>query len=328
MRMHLPNAARRRTLALVCVLGAAFPAAAQQPAYPDRPVRIVSVSSAGTGVDDFTRLAARYFSDKTGKSFFVENRPGANSIIASDHVAKAVPDGYTILLTAASAITANPFMYRNLPYNANKDLLPIARLSVVPIVVSVPARSPHKSLQALIDAARAQPGKFSYGTSTAGYKVMVAAINGLAGIRAVEVPYKGTTTLLPDLISGTLDYAMVEISQVVPQVQAGALRPLAVSSPARVAALPDVPTLAELGLGDATLTSWLGLFAPAGTPPTIVNRLAELALDFVGSAEAREHFEQRGTAAFPAGPERFALDILADQARWKHYITATGLRPE
>ena len=329
MRTTLPRAARRRPLAWLCAVccGAALPAAAQT-AYPERPVRIVSISSAGTGVDDFTRLAAKYFSERTGKSFFVENRPGANGIIATDHVAKAAPDGYTILLTAASAITANPYMYRSLPYDPNKDLAPVARMSVVPIVVTVPARSPHKSLDALLQAARAQPGKLSYGTSTAGYKVMVAAVNALAKVHAVEVPYKGTTTLLPDLMSGTLDYAMVEISQVVPQMQAGKLRPLAVSSPARVAALGDVPTLAELGLGEATLTSWLGLFAPAATPPAIVRQLSDLALEFVASAEAKAHFDQRGTAAYPAAHDSFRQDIVQDQARWKHYIAAAGLQPE
>ena len=329
MRTHFPHPARRRTLAWLAVLcGAALPAAAQQTAFPERPVRIVSVSSAGTGVDDFTRLAAKYFTEKTGKAFFVENRPGANSILAADHVAKSAPDGYTILLTAASAITANPFMYKNLPYNANKDLLPIARLSVVPIVVTVPATSPHQSLAALMAAARAQPGKLSYGTSTAGYKVMVAAINNLAQIQALEIPYKGTTTMLPDLIAGTLDYAMVEISQTVPQVEAGKLRALAVSSPARIAALPNVPTLAEAGMGEATLTSWLGLFAPAGTPPAVVRKMSQLALDFVGSPEAKEHFQKRGSAAYPAAPEEFAKAILEDQARWKHYIAAIGLQPE
>lgn len=330
MRTNLPRAARRRTLARLAALccAGALPAAAQQPAYPDRPVRIVSISSAGTGVDDFTRLAAKYFSDRTGKSFFVENRPGANGIIATDHVAKAAPDGYTLLLTAASAITANPYLYRNLPYDPNKDLAPIARMSVVPIVVTVPAGSPHRSLQSLLDAARDQPGKLSYGTSTAGYKVMVAAVNGLAKVQAVEVPYKGTTTLLPDLISGTLDYAMVEVSQVVPQMQAGKLRPLAVSSPARVAVLAEVPTLAELGLGEATLTSWMGLFAPAATPPAIVRQLSALALEFVASPEAKLHFDTRGTAAYPAALDGFRQAIVEDQARWKHYINAVGLRPE
>nr|WP_145552356.1 tripartite tricarboxylate transporter substrate binding protein [Variovorax boronicumulans] len=325
--VHLP--ARRHALAALAALccTAALPAAAQ-PAYPERPVRIVSISSAGTGVDEFTRLAAKHFSDRTGKSFFVENRPGANGIIATDHVAKSTPDGYTLLLTAASAITANPYMYRNLPYDPNKDLAPVARMSVVPIVVTVPTRSPHQTLQSLLDAARAQPGKLSYGTSTAGYKVMVAAMNGLARVQAVEVPYKGTTTLLPDLMSGTLDYAMVEISQVVPQMQAGKLRPLAVSSPARVPVLAGVPTLAELGMGEATLTSWMGLFAPAATPPAIVRQLSALALEFVASPEAKAHFEQRGTAAYPAALDGFRQAIVEDQARWKHYIAAVGLQPE
>lgn len=333
MRINLENSPIRRGLALLAALCGAWlcvaaPAIAQSAGYPERPVRIVSVSGAGTGIDDFTRLAAKYFSDKTGKSFYVENRPGANSILASDHVAKATPDGYTLLLATASAVTANPSMFKSLPYNANKDLVPIARMSVVPIVLVVPVTSPHRTLESLLAAARAQPGKLSYGTSTSGYKVMTAAINGLAKVQALDVPYKSSSGMLPDLIDGRLDYAMVEVAQVVTQVKAGKLRALVVSSPMRVAALPDVPTLSELGLGDATLTSWLGLFAPVGTPPAIVNKIAQMAVEFVASPEAKAHFAQRGTAAFPAGPAQFRADILADQARWKHYIEAAGIQPQ
>jgi len=330
--MKIRSSRRRQALAAgtaaVLLALAGVPALAQQAAYPDKPVRIVSISSAGTGVDDFTRLAAKYFSDRTGKTFYVENRPGANTVLAADHVAKAVPDGYTLLLAAASTLTANPYMIRNLPYDANKDLLPIARMSVVPIGLVVPATSPYRSLAELMAAARAQPGKLNYGTSTAGYKVMTAAINGSAKVEALDVPYKGSSVMLPDLISGTLDYALLEISQVVPQVQAGKLRALAVSSPTRSPALPDVPTLAEAGAGDATLTSWLGLFAPAGTPPAIVDKIARLAMEFVASPEAKAHFAQRGTAAFPAETEAFRQAILADQAKWKHYIAAAGIQPE
>lgn len=333
MNLHSGDTSAFRRLALLASLCGAWlgfttPGIAQQATYPDHPVRIVSVSGAGTGVDDFTRLAAKYFTDKTGKPFYVENRPGANSILASDHVAKAAPDGYTLLLATASAVTANPYMYKNLPYDANKDLVPVARMSVVPIVVTVPATSPHRSLEALLAEGRAHPGKLSYGTATAGYKVMTAAINGLAKVQAIDIPYKSSSGMLPDLMSGTLDYAMLEVSQVVPQVDAGKLRALAVSSPVRVAALPDVPTLNELGLSSATLTSWLGLFAPAGTQQPIIDKLARLAVDFVASPEAKAHFVKRGTAAYPASSAEFTKAILEDQARWKYYITAVGLKPE
>lgn len=309
-------------------LALAAPAGAQQAGYPERPVRIVSISSAGTGVDDFTRLAAKYFSDKTGKSFYVENKPGANSIIATETVAKAAPDGYTLLLAAASALTANPYMYKNLPYDANKDLVPVARMSLVPIVVTVSAKSPFRSLAELQAAGRAAPGKLSYGTATSGYKVMTVAINNSGKMQAQDVAYKGSSLMLPDLMNGTLDYALVEISQVVPQVQAGRLRALAVSSPERVAALPDVPTLAESGAGDATMISWLGLFAPAGTPAAIVDKVARLAVEFAGSPEAKEHFLHRGTAAYPAAGAAFKQAILQDQALWKRYITEAGIEPQ
>ena len=311
--------------ALLMLCGTAF---AQTAAYPDKPVKIVSISSAGTGVDDFTRLAAKYFSDKTGKTFYVENKPGANTALGADFVAKAAPDGYTLLLAAASTMAANPYMIRNLPYDPNKDFAPIARLSVIPVVLAVPASSLYRSLGELMDAARARPGKLNYGTSTAGYKAMTAALNGAFKVQAQDVPYKGSTNMLTDLMTGTLDYALLEISQVTPQVQAGRLRALAITSPTRSAALPEVPTMAEAGAGDATLTSWLGLLAPGGTPPAIVDKLSKLSLEFVDSPEAKAHFAQRGTGPFAADAAAFRKAIVEDQAKWKHYIAAAGIQPE
>ncbi|WP_265304278.1 Bug family tripartite tricarboxylate transporter substrate binding protein [Verminephrobacter eiseniae] len=296
--------------------------------YPVRPVRIVSVTSAGSGVDGFSRLMASYLGKRLGQGVFIENRPGANSILACDHVAKAAPDGYTLLLASASALAANPYLFKNLPYDANKDFAPIARLSALPVTIVVPATSPYRSLADLADAARDRPGKLNFGTSTTGYRTMLGAINGAARIDAVDVPYKGTSHLLPDLVGGTIDYGILEVSTAVPLVRANKLRALVVTSPARVATLEDVPTLAEAGLGEATLVSWVGLFAPAGTPQPVIDKLSMLALEFVQTPEAAAHFAQLGTIAYPAGASEFAKAIVKDQAQWKRYITAAGIQAE
>jgi len=322
--------ASRRTRALFATVFALAllqgTAAAQT--YPARPVRIVSITSPGTGVDDLTRLLANYLSQKTGQSFFVENKPGANTIIACDYVAKAAPDGYTLLLGASSSMAANPFLFKNLPYSPTRDFAPIARLNALPVAVVVPASSPYRTLDQLMAAARARPGKLNFGTSSAGYRTMLGAINALAKVDTVDVPYKAMSNLLPDLIGGVLDYSIIEVSAAVPFVQADKLRVLAVSSPSRLPALPDAPTLAEAGAGDATLISWVAVFAPAGTPKPVVDKLSKLALEFVDTPEAKAHFAQRGTTPMPGGPAELAAAIVQDQAKWKRYIEVAGIQAE
>src|SRR6218665_923407 len=164
--------------------------------------------------------------------------------------------------------------------------------------------------------------------SPPGPRPRLGAINGAARIDAVDVPYKGTSNLLPALVGGTIDYGILEVSTAVPLVRANKLRALVVTSPARVATLEDVPTLAEAGLGEATLVSWVGLFAPAGTPQPVIDKLSMLALEFVQTPEAAAHFAQLGTIAYPAGASEFAKAIVEDQAQWKRYITAAGIQAE
>lgn len=313
--------------ALLCaLLATATPAQTQK--YPERPVRIVSVTSPGTGVDDFTRLLAKDFNQKSGQSFVVENRPGANTIIACDHVAKAAPDGYTLLLAAASSMSANPFLFKNLPYNPQRDFVPIARLSALPVVLVVSASSPYQTVADLTAAARAKPRTLNYGTSSAGYRVMLAAFNESARIQSLDVPYKAMSNLLPDLIGGVLDYAVLEVSAAVPLVQGHKLRALAILSESRQPAMADVPTLAEAGVSGVTLTSWIGLFAPAGTPPAIVEQLSRWSLQFVNSPEAARHFAQRGTMPSPGSGPELSKTIIRDQAQWKRLISVAGIQPE
>jgi tripartite-type tricarboxylate transporter receptor subunit TctC len=327
---------RRRALtslaaAAACI--AAGSALAQAP-YPQRPVRIVSVASAGTGIDDYTRLLAKFLGERLGQSVVVENKPGANMILANDAVAKAAPDGYTLLLTASSAMSANPLLYKRLPYDPVKDFVPVARLSTLPIALVVSGASPYKSAAELVAAAKAKPGALNGGSSGNGYRLMAAAFTDASGIKTTDVPYKATAALVPDVIGGTVDFCMLELSAALPQVKAGKLRALAVLSPARVPLLPDVPTLAEAGgvnkalLEAVSRTNWTGLFAPAGTPAPIVAQLARLSREFVDSPAAVNHYVQRGSLPNPGSGADLTAAVQADQQVWKAMISVAGIRPE
>jgi len=326
----LRNTFPTRWLAAAILLGA-LPATAPTPAhaeaYPERPVKIVSVTSAGTGIDDYTRLLAKYLHKKAGRSFIVENKPGANTMIAADYVAKSAPDGYTLLFASASTMAANPYLFKSMPYSP-RDFVPVARLSTVPVALVVSANSPYRTVADLTAAARAKPGTLNYGTSSAGYRVMLAAFNDAAGIRTQDVPYKGMANLLPDLLGGTLDFTVLEISAAVPMIESRKMRALAVMSDRRVPIMGDVPTMAEAGLPAITVVSWTGLFAPKGTPPEVLDKLQAWTLEFVNSPEAAAHHAQRGTNAYPAPGAQLARAIVEDQGNWQRMIKLAGIQPE
>ncbi len=321
---------KRRALRLLCPMLATLAMAAPVRAadYPEHPVKIVSVTSAGTGIDDYTRLLAKYLSDKLGQSFIVENRPGGNMVVATDYVSKAAPDGYTLLLSGSGAMAANPFLFRKLPYDPLKDFAPVARLSVLPIAMIVPGNSPYRSAADLVAAARAKPGKLNFATSSTGYRVIATAFNEAAKIDTVSVPYKAANAMMTDVMGGVVDYACVEVSAAIPHVQSGKLRALAITGPSRLPQLKDVPTISELGLERYSLNTWVGLFAPAGTPQPIVDRLTRLAMQFTTTPEAMAHYQARGSAAYPANGAELRKNIVADLQGWKQMITLAGIQPE
>ncbi len=325
-----PFSAKRGAIALATVLGAllvfARPALAQK--YPERPVSIVVPASPGGGVDDYTRLLARYLSQELGQSFVVENRPGAGSILATDYVAKAAPDGHTLLLATTSAMSANPYLYKKLPYDPSKDFEPIARMSALPLALVVPASSPYRDVAEFTAAARASQRGFNHGSANSGFRVVLAAMNEAAGIKSTDIPYKSLGNLVTDLMGGLVDYTVLDISSAAPLVDGGKLRALAVFSPERLPILKDVPTLTEAGIKSVDLTSWTGLFAPAGTPAAIVDELSRLALAFADSPEAKNHYARRGNLALPATGPQLRQVIIDDQQQWQRLISLAGIEPQ
>ncbi|KJK21336.1 ABC transporter substrate-binding protein [Burkholderiaceae bacterium 16] len=327
----IPLPARRRLIGLAVIgslYGLGLPASAQTRDYPERVIKIVSVTSPGTGLDDYSRLLAKFLGQKLGQSVVIENRPGAGMIIGTDYVAKAAPDGYTLLYAGSGAMAANPFLYKQLPYNPRKDFVPVARMSALPAAIVVPGSSPLRTIADLTAAAKARPGSLNYGTSSSGYQTIMAAFGEAAKIRTVNVPYKTQGNLLTDVMAGVVDYAGVDASAVAPHIRSGKMRALAVVGPSRVSVLGDVPTIAESGMPELTMINWTGLFAPAGTPPAIVDRLTRLTLEFVNSPEAIAHYASRGSAPYPAAGPEVSKVIVEDQQIWKRLIAIAGIQPE
>ena len=245
--------------------------------FPTKPVSIVVPYAPGGPVDNLSRVLATRLGKDWGQPVLVVNKTGANEIIGAEFVAKSAPDGYTLFAATEAALTMNPHLYKKLPYNAEKDFAPISRLISVPMVFFVPVNSKANSLQEFIRLARnAKDKPLTYGSSGAGgiVHLPLAMFTKQEGLEMVHVPYKGAGPLIPDVISGQVDSAILGVSVIEQHVKAGKLKALAVSSPSRSLALPDVPTFKEAGVKDIDAVFSIGLVAPAGTAPTIVEKIA------------------------------------------------------
>ncbi|HEY9447284.1 MAG TPA: tripartite tricarboxylate transporter substrate binding protein [Burkholderiales bacterium] len=285
--------------------------------YPNRPVRIVVPFAAGGATDIVTRLVGQKLYDIWGQSVVVDNRAGAGGNIGADMVAKAVPDGYTILMTSGSIVTANPHIYRKMSFDPAKDLLPISNVASGPQLLGVNASSPWRSIKDLIAAAKAKPKTITFGSAGFGSQTHLAAENFIytAGIDVVHVPYKGEAPALTDLVGGQVQFVTSNLPAAIGFVSQGKLRGLGVTSKTRVKQLPDVPTVAETLPGFENL-GWFGLMAPAGTPRAIVTRIQQDIAKVLEGADVRERLEKLGMYATPNSPEEFAKDIKEESKRW------------
>lgn len=309
-----------------CALLAASSVAAQT--YPSQPVRFVVPGAAGGVSDALIRKIVAQIEQGLGQPVVVENRPGANGIIGSELVAKAKPDGYTVLLTALPQMAINPALYAKLPYDPLRDFAPVTPGTRGEPLILVNPLLPARTLAELIDYAKARPGRLSYGSGGVGsiQHMTTEALEQLASVHMVHIPYKNSPDVMTDLIGGRLEVAIEYASVALPHVQSGKLRALAVAGKVRKPALPDVPTTAELGMPGIDGAAWTGFVVPAGTPPEIVARLNRDITAALRTPEFVAWVSKFGSDSIPSTPAEFGALIAAEHARWAKIVKASGAR--
>jgi tripartite-type tricarboxylate transporter receptor subunit TctC len=311
------------SLAILAVLGAT-PAAAQD--YPNRTIRVIVPFGAGGPTDVFTRALGEELRKALGQPVILENRPGAGSIIGTTEVAKATPDGYTLLMISATQTvveTLNP----NRPYRLMRDLVPVAAVMNSELVLVVPQRSPVNSLRELIALAKAKPGTLNYGSSGPGsnYHMAGELIKNLAGLDIVHIPYKGSTGARADIVSGQIDMMFDAVPTMAATIEDGRVKALGTSGTSRSPVLPNVPTIAEAGIPEYNHTIWIGVMAPAGTPKPIVETLNREINKILSRPEIKESWRRQGTNTMVMTPEEFGRYIEAEIERWAKLIKANNI---
>jgi tripartite-type tricarboxylate transporter receptor subunit TctC len=299
------------------LLAFAIGQATAQSDYPSRPVRIIVPSPPSGGTDILARVLAQHFSNAFRQQFFVENKPGAGNVIGIEAAARAAPDGYT-LLVSASTIALNSVLYKKVPYDPVRDFAPITLAATAPNILVVNPKLPIQSVADLISAAKAAPGKLSYGTPGIGTSphLCMELFKSMAGVDLQHVPYKGTAAAVMDVIGGQIDVAFATALTAKPLIDGGRLRALAVSGPRRVAALPNVPALAEAGVPGYEAMQWYGLLAPAATPAAIVERIHGQAMLALRSPEMKARLAADGAEPLGTTPGEFGAYIKRELDKW------------
>jgi len=296
--------------------------------YPERAVRIVVPFGAGGGTDTITRVIAAKLRESFGQPFLVENKPGAQGIIACESVRIAPPDGYTVLFATSGPMAANAAIHSKLPYHPLRDFTPVAMIGTYPIIMVVNASLPVGSLQELIAYAKARPDQVNYGTSGSLGQLVSELFNQQAGTRFQYIPYKSSGDFVAALLANEVTMALSDTPPVSAQVRAGKLRALGITSARRHRAWPEVPTMAEAGVSDFVVEFWNGLFVPARTPPQVVHRLHAEVARVAALPDVRERLNALGIdpAAMPG--EDFAKIIASDIARWTAVAKAANIKAD
>jgi tripartite-type tricarboxylate transporter receptor subunit TctC len=323
----------RSLLALVALVTVvlARPAGAQSGAAPRRPIRLVVPYPAGGPLDTAARALAEQVKSSLG-TIVVENRPGAGGNLGVDQVAKSAPDGYTLVVGAVATHAVNPWLFRKLPYDPVKDFVPITLIAHVPnVLVMTPERAAQLgvgSARDLIDTLRRHPGQLNYasgGNGSAGH-MAGELLKSQARVSAVHIPYAGAGPAQLGLLAGQTDFMFDNLASATAQIKAGKLKALAVTTPQRAAALPDVPTMTESGLSGFDVSTWFGVFAPAGTPAPVVARLNQALTDALRSPEMRDRLSRMGAVPAPMSSDEFAALVRSELAKYQSVVKFSGAR--
>lgn len=322
--------------ALVAAMGTATlaagvgisPSAIAQAAWPNRPVRIIVPFVAGGTTDIVARLIAQQLSQAWGQSVVVENRAGAGGNIGADAVAKSAPDGYNILMASGSIVTVNPHIYKSMPFNAKKDLIPVTNVASGPQLLVVSNAIAAKNLKEFIALAKSQPGKLNFGSAGIGSQVHMAGESFVfaAGIDAQHVPYKGEAAAYTDLAANQVQFVVGNIAAASGHVQAGRVRALGVTSSTRSPMMPDVPTLAEAGLPGFENTGWFGFMVAAGTPKAIVDKIHQDTAKILASTDIKARLFVQGMSPVGNSPADFAKEIDVEFDRWAKVVSGRKLQ--
>ncbi|MGB7543697.1 MAG: tripartite tricarboxylate transporter substrate binding protein [Burkholderiales bacterium] len=323
--MSLRFFARPACLVLASLL--ALPAWAQDN-YPNKPIRIIVGYAAGGGNDIIVRILSPKMSEGLGQPVIIENKPGAQSIVAAEYVAKAAPDGYTLLMGPTGPIAMNPATYSRLSYSPLRDFVPISMIGSFPLILVVNPALPIRSVKELVDYAKANPDKANYGASAAPFQLASELLNLRTGAKFAYIPYKGSNESINAVMSGQVTMTISDPPPATGPLKGGRVRGLAITSATRHPAWPELPTLAEAGIPGIEITLWTGFLAPAGTPPAIVRKLQDEVARVVKLPEIRERLN--AMAIDPAGntSEEFARIIAADIAKWTAVAKAANIRAD
>ena len=313
-------------LCAAAALALALPAAAQ--GYPAKPIRFVVPYPAGGPLDSVARLLAQKVSDSTRQPVVVDNKPGAGGNIGADIVAKSPPDGYTILMGAVATHAINPTLYASIPYDAVRDFTPITQVASTPNVLVVNPSVPAGDVKGFIAYARANPGKLNFGSGSTGSAGHLAGelFNAQAGVKMTHVPYKGAAPAMQDLLGGRIELMFDNLASSLAQVKAGKVRALAVTTARRSGLAPDLPTIAESGLPEFDISTWFGVFAPAGVPRDVVDRLHAEFTRALAAPDVREKMLALGAEPVGNRPEEFAAYIRREAEKYARVIKASGAK--
>jgi tripartite-type tricarboxylate transporter receptor subunit TctC len=316
-------------LAAAAIAAIAFAAPLRAQDFPSKPIRFIVPLTPGSGADIAGRIIGRYMGDAWKQPVVVENRPGAGGIIGTQAVVKSDADGHTLLVQSSSH-AANPAIYKALPYDPLKDLVDVAILGITPYVMVTSSAGPYKNLKALIDAAKAKPGDIPFASAGIGSSTHLSAeyVVDLAGLKMLHIPFKGSPDAIQDTLAGRTAFYMAPINAAVNLIKEGKLSALGVSTKVRADVLPAVPTIAEQGLPEYNMTLWFGMWAPAGTPAAVVQKLNAQVTAIVQTPDVKEQFAKLGILPVPMKPEEFGKFVRDEIGVYRRIVRQANIQPQ